>query len=88
MCSGQAPKQFGGGKPLGAGAGNTTTPPTVYASSVNPSLTDASIAPGAAPVTPTAPAAPKIPGSSTNLGQNNQQNNNPFISALIASGMF
>ena len=84
MCSGVAPKQFPSGGPLGAGAGVTTQPATAYASSANPSLTDASAAPGTAPTTP---AKPAIPGSNTNLGQGSAASSNPFLLALQQLGM-
>lgn len=82
MCSSVAPRFFNLGRPISSGAGVTTQPATTYASSTNPSLTDAG---AATPATPNLPQAPKPPGA-TNLGQNNAQTSNPFLLAISQMG--
>ena len=57
---------FNAGTPQGMGAGNVSTPSTVYASSANPSLTDAgnpNSVPGAGLPPTAAPSAPAQPGA-------------------------
>lgn len=52
----------------GSGAGNTGTPPTVYASNANPALTDASKPPTPASLGTGNPAIPAAPAAPTPLG--------------------
>jgi len=74
MCSLNQPKQFGA--PSAAGqSGNTTTPATVYASSANPSLTNA----GTTPI-PTGPAS--APAALPKPGQPLPPGGNPYLQML------
>lgn len=62
--------------PRGEGSGSPT-PATLYASNVNPALTDAG---ATAPTAPKAPAVPAVPGKSNLLGPGGMDN--PFLKAI------